>query len=59
MTDDNGLHRVMDIEGDLACLADRLCVGMPIKRDMMKKKKRERHDGQHLSFWLEYSDAWL
>ena len=35
MTDDNGLHRVMDIEGDLACLADGLCVGMPIKRDMM------------------------
>ena len=35
VTDDNGLHRVMDVEGDLACLADRRCVGMPIKRDMM------------------------
>lgn len=25
VTHDNGLHRVMDIEGDLACLADGLC----------------------------------
>lgn len=35
MTADSGLHRATDIEGDLARLADRLCVGKPVKRDMV------------------------